>query len=378
MKLKIIHLVLGKANPERMNGVNKVAYQLVSKQLSLAYDVCLWGIANTLLHNYPPRDFKTKLFQQHKNKLKLDADLVRALQELPKESIVHLHGAFIPEFYLISRHLKRLQIPYVYTPHGSLTEMAMTKNAWVKKFYFSCFESKLIRDAKWVQLLGINEFDYLDELTASANKCLIPNGQDLSDIPSQRVPILRDTPRKPIFGFCGRLASFHKGLDLMLRGFYAYRLQGGKGQLEFIGDGADRAQLEHLCVELELTDAVTFHGKKFGKEKFDLLARMDIFLHTSRMEGFPTAVLEAAAMEKPTITSDATNINSFVDQYRSGYTLNENTPSEIAQSMQVMAKHFYSNTLSIMGKQGRRMVVAEFDWHTIAERLVKTYVQQPK
>ena len=30
--MEIIHIVLGKANPERMNGVNKVVFQLATKQ----------------------------------------------------------------------------------------------------------------------------------------------------------------------------------------------------------------------------------------------------------------------------------------------------------------------------------------------------------
>ena len=101
---------------------------------------------------------------------------------------------------------------------------------------------------------------------------------------------------------------------------------------------------------------------------------MDIFLHTSRMEGFPTAVLEAAAMSIPTITSDATNINSFVEKHNSGFLLVENTPSEIANTMEMAAAYFSKNKLKEMGERGRKMVEKEFDWKKIAERLVEIYV----
>ena len=60
--MKIIHLVLGKGNPNRMNGVNKVAYQLATTQTEMGHDVTLWGIANDLHKNYPERNFKTVLF----------------------------------------------------------------------------------------------------------------------------------------------------------------------------------------------------------------------------------------------------------------------------------------------------------------------------
>jgi len=107
----------------------------------------------------------------------------------------------------------------------------------------------------------------------------------------------------------------------MFYGFQRYIQNGGIGTLELIGDGSDRTALTNLASDLGIADRVIFHGKKFGKEKYDLLHKMDVFLHTSRMEGFPTAVLEAAALKIPTITSEATNINNYVCQYQSGFLL---------------------------------------------------------
>ena len=92
--MKIIHLVLGKANPERMNGVNKVAHKLATVQTELAYEVCLWGVSNDLLHNYPERNFKTRLFQQHRQKINLDKELLKAISTLSKDTVIHFHGRF--------------------------------------------------------------------------------------------------------------------------------------------------------------------------------------------------------------------------------------------------------------------------------------------
>ena len=369
--MKIIHLVLGKANPERMNGVNKVAYQLATAQTKLGHEVTLWGIANSLKKNYPKRIFKTQLFLQIKNKLTLNPKLKAALKTLKTDTIVHLHGAFIPEFYQIARLLNKKNIEYIYTPHGSLTEKAMTKNSAVKKIYFKCFEAKIIAKAKKVQLLGINEFSYLDNLTNKASKCLIANGQDLQTIPNY--PEIKKQNQSPVFGFCGRLAQFHKGLDLMFLGFKNYIQSGGLGTLELIGDGPDKAKLTQLASDLEIADRVIFHGKKFGKEKYDLLHKMDVFLHTSRMEGFPTAVLEAAALKIPTITSEATNINDFVRKYQTGFLLKENSPKEIGFQMTLAYDYYQKQKLTKMGENGRRMVAQEFDWQHIASQLVQVY-----
>ena len=134
--MKIIHLVLGKANPERMNGVNKVVYNLAKTQSQLGFDASVWGIANSYDQNFPKRNFETKIFKQLKNKFKLDSNLEQNILALDNKHVFHIHGAFIPEFYKATRLLIQKKIPYVFTPHGSLTEMALSKNFISKKIYF--------------------------------------------------------------------------------------------------------------------------------------------------------------------------------------------------------------------------------------------------
>ncbi len=369
--MQIIHLVLGKGNPDRMNGVNKVAYQLATTQTDMGHDVHLWGIANSMTRNYPDRNFKTTLFLQLKNKLKLDKALVAAINELNSDVIVHIHGSFIPEFYQVAKLLNRQEIGYIYTPHGALTEGAMMKNNFMKKLYFKLFESALIKRAKAMQLLGVQELAFTENLINTNNKCLIPNGQDMSTIPSF---VKKDrTGKSIIFGFCGRIATFHKGLDMMLQGFKLFIEKGNLGTLELIGDGSDRPEMESLCKELGIEDLVTFHGAKFGDEKYELIAGFDVFLHTSRMEGFPTAVLEAAAMEKVCITSEATNINDYFRTFDSGLPMEKNGIPEIAAMMETAEKLFQNNDLEPIGKRARKMVEEEFSWTKVAQQLIDVY-----
>ncbi len=369
--MKIIHLVLGKGNPNRMNGVNKVAYQLATTQTKMGYDVELWGIANDLTKNYPKRNFITRLFQQYKNKLKLDHNLISSVQLLKADTVVHIHGSFIPEFYKISKLLNRKNISYVYTPHGALTEGAMMKNNFVKKLYFQLFESTLIKNAKAMQLLGIQEYKFADQLIDSDNKKLIPNGQDLSVIPHFNKKA--STNKTMTFGFCGRIDTYHKGLDLMLKGFKSFIEKGNKATLEFIGDGADRTAMEKLSRDLKIDHLVTFHGAQFGDDKYKLIAAYDVFLHTSRMEGFPTAVLEAAAMEKVCITSEATNINDYLRDFDAGLPMLNNEVSDISNMMEKASKLYAANKLAVIGARAKKMVESQFNWTRVAGKLVEVY-----
>lgn len=367
--MKIIHIALGKVNPERMNGVNKVVCQLATTQHTLGYDVTVWGIANDLKHNYPARNFKTVLFQQHKNKM-LSPQLKAAIKNLQKDQIVHIHGAFILEFYLIARLLKQAGIPYVFTPHGSFAEAAMQQNKWVKKVYFQVIEKWLVKHAKAVQLLGVNEVVNLDKMGHFTNKKLIPNGIDLTSIPTD---IETSRTKGLVFGFCGRIDTNHKGLDLMLKGFQQFLKVNGAATLELIGDGKDRPALEELAAKLGISDNVIFHGALFGLKKFRVLNRFDVFLHTSRMEGFPMAVLEAAALSKPCITSEATNVNAYIREFSAGIALPNNTPQCIASAMSISADFYKQDQLGIYGENARNMVETSFDWKNIATQLVEVY-----
>ncbi|MCG8384731.1 MAG: hypothetical protein MJA30_04255, partial [Cytophagales bacterium] len=102
--MKIIHIILGKANPDRMNGVNKVVNSLATAQAHLNYQAEVWGITHSLEKNYPGRNYTTRLFQAHKNKWRLDHKLIEAIQNV-KDAVFHIHGGFIPEFFHVARYL---------------------------------------------------------------------------------------------------------------------------------------------------------------------------------------------------------------------------------------------------------------------------------
>lgn len=375
--MKIIHLVLGKANPERMNGVNKVAHNLATTQTALGYDVTLWGISESSVHNYPPRNYKTTLFQAIDSRFKVHETIVEAIEEVSKDTVFHIHGSFIKEFYIISKLLKKSGIPYIYTSHGSLGPAAMLQNALVKKYYFTFIEKTILKNAKAVHLLGNTEVENVKKLMPNANNTIkIPNGQNLSEIPNIQVD--KSDRTTPVFGFLGRLDKNHKGLDLLLDGFSIYVKNGGVGTIEFVGNGPDMDFLKSKAADLKIEDKLIFHGAKYGNEKFDYLASFDVFLHTSRMEGFPTAVLEAAAMSLPCLCSEATNANDYLRQWDAGYPYVENTPEEIAHQLQLAEADFYNKSLQEKGRNARKMIETDFTWEKISKALIKVYKVEPQ
>jgi glycosyltransferase involved in cell wall biosynthesis len=97
---------------------------------------------------------------------------------------------------------------------------------------------------------------------------------------------------------------------------------------------------------------------------------MDIFVHTSRFEGFPMAVLEAAGLSKPLIISKATNFQYYIEKYNSGTVLNENNINCLSKVLLEYEQKFDANLLAIEASNARFMILEEFDWSKISKELI--------
>jgi glycosyltransferase involved in cell wall biosynthesis len=369
--MKVIHVVLGKANPNRMNGVNKVAHQLAMNLHTHQVPVEIWGITKTPTDAVYSRPFPTRLFRSQPIYRGLDPKLMYAISQEKKDTIFHVHGGFITAFYKLTQLLKDMNFEYVYTPHGAFNKIALEKNKWIKKIYISRYEKFILRNAKAIQLLGQSEFDHLGTIIRLSNKVVIPNGQDFEELVFDFAPM--KSRSVPVFGFCGRLDTYYKGLDFLLEGFASYCKRGGEGELWLIGDGPDRPQLEALCKEYHIDARVQFMGARYGKDKLNRIANMDVFCHPSRSEGSPTAVLEAGALGKALIVSTATNVGSEVEKYNAGFHIRQSTSKSIENAMFSFLKSYHSGEYLEFGMQAKEMVKTNFSWCAVTKKLMEQY-----
>ena len=99
----------------------------------------------------------------------------------------------------------------------------------------------------------------------------------------------------------GRMVP-QKGFDLLLQAFAQLRLTVSDVHLTIIGDGPERDRLRHLVSRLDLDDAVVFAG--IVGQPQDILCKSDVFVLSSRFEGFPNVLLEALACKLPVVSFD--------------------------------------------------------------------------
>lgn len=99
--------------------------------------------------------------------------------------------------------------------------------------------------------------------------------------------------------------SERKGFDFLLRGFarFVHDHNGDNAELTIIGAGGQLENLKQLSRNLEIEHLVTFTG--FKKDPYPLLLSSDVFALTSKNEGLPYAILEAALLDNAIIATKA-------------------------------------------------------------------------
>lgn len=373
--MKIVHLVLGKARLDRMNGINKVAHNLALYQTRLGTTAEIWGITPTPEDQPAPRPYALRLY--HNRTWGLDPQLVQALKTLEPGDRVHLHGSFIPAFRLIAERLVRQGTPYVYCPHGSLSPGALARSKWKKQVYLHLREMKMLRHAAAIHLLGETQYHHLQERLPGLPYHLVPNGQNLEELAFE--PKIIKRPGELLFSFCGRLDADHKGLDLLLNGLSLFRHRGGQAHIWLIGGGGDEGMLRRLVDSLGLQEFVHFLGPQFGSQKLALLAKSDVFVHTSRYEGLPTAVLEAAGLGLPCLVSGPTNMGGALERHTAGWLLPRLHAEAVADAMEAASAARERGDWPEYGQRAHYLIKTEYNWLAIARATLEMYgTQQAK
>ncbi|MCC5916114.1 MAG: glycosyltransferase family 4 protein [Cryomorphaceae bacterium] len=365
--MEIVHLILGKANPDRLNGVNKVVYQLATEQAASGRNVEVWGITADVAHNYPDRNFTTRLFSKKRNPFGIDAALKTAILQ-KSGAVFHLHGGWIPVYGTLGKFFAKHRIKYVLTPHGAYNVIAMERGQLRKKLYAQLFEKALLKNAHRIHCIGASEIIGLQMLKVEKDLILLPYG--FTPTTQNEIDVVKNEAFT--IGFVGRLDIHTKGLDMLLHAFNIFCKTRENTELWIIGDGDGRKFIEKFIAEKKLENVILF-GKKFGEDKDALIAQMHVFAHPSRNEGLPSAVLEAAALGVPSLVTEATNVGTYITDYNAGISVPNSRVPDLVLGLEQMAQMYEDGQGDDLREQSKKMIAKAFSWPIIVEQMDKLY-----
>ncbi len=105
----------------------------------------------------------------------------------------------------------------------------------------------------------------------------------------------------PLIVGVGRLTR-QKGFDVLIESLVKLRNVGFNANLIILGEGEERSKLQEMINQSELEDNIVLLGHK--SDPYPYIAHADLFVLSSRWEDPGHAVIEAAALNVPIVTTD--------------------------------------------------------------------------
>jgi len=282
-----------------------------------------------------------------------------------REGIRHIHAHFAINAATIALVIARmLDISFSFTAHNSFFTDRLLLKAKLKAAKFIIVISKYSQDL----LLR-----FLPDENLRGKFHVVHCGVSPDDF---LPPTHKAINQRPLIFSVAQLVE-RKGLPVLLEACKILSERGYDFQCLVAGDGPQRSLLEQLVTEYQIRDKVGLIGVVFQEQLVDYLGRADVFvlpcLTTANgdRDGIPVVLMEAMAMEIPTISTHVSGIPELIEDGQSGLLVEERNAVALAGAMQRLLDD--DELRWRLGKNGRQKVVREFNIHQSVAQLAALF-----
>lgn len=262
---------------------------------------------------------------------KISASELRKLVQ--KNDVVYLSGHWSLLNIRLAVHARKLEVPYVICPAGSLEIWGRSR--LLKHLFNIILGKRYVRLAS--ELVAVTKEEVPEFIPYGVNPTrvkVIPNvfepPQEIGENKCTGPVIAKLNIDKPYFLFLGRLNPI-KGPDILLSAFLKVCNE-LPHSLVFAGpDGGLMKDMQAVVEERGLTKRVHFVGYVSGKVKSQILSSCDLLVIPSRKEAMSMVVLEAASYKKTVIATDQCGLDNVI-RPENGITVSANI-DELAASL---------------------------------------------
>lgn len=133
-------------------------------------------------------------------------------------------------------------------------------------------------------------------------------------------------------------------------------------ELLIVGDGVERAKLQKLAADLNVSDRVTFMGSVPHNQLAAIYGAADLLVLASSREGWANVLLEAMACGTPVIATDVWGTSEVVTAPAAGILIKERSTQAIINAVKFMEKNMPS-------RKETREYAEKFSWDDTAYNL---------
>lgn len=271
------------------------------------------------------------------------------LKRIIRNELPDMALSFLANNYLIISTIfpKRLNLKLIIAEHNTISyTLRFSKFRIVKKI----ISKILYRKADTIVAVskGVKE-DLIKTLKLSQEKVkVIYNPLDIDKIKEMAKEEINHpwlvNKEYPVIINVGRLI-YQKGQDILLKAFKIVN-EKIESRLIILGKGQLLNELKNLTKQLNIEDKVDFVG--FQKNPFSFISKADVFVLSSRWEGFGNVLIEAMACGVPVISTDCpSGPNEIIENGKNGILVKVDDVYGLAEAiLSILENKNFSDALS--------------------------------
>ena len=297
---------------------------------------------------------------------------------LTRFDLVHIHGLWRYPQWAAAHYARKLNIPYIISPHGMCEPYELAHKGWKKKIYFNLIEMRSLQAAAAIHAISEAEQIHCSQLKISSTIEVIPHGVLIpEELPASQIEanlpmkMLSIPQKSPVILYMGRLHP-KKGLEILLPAFLKLLSQHPSAYLVIAGPDVDGYQdtLGQLGASYKINEQLIFLGMVTGIQKQAMLQRADVFTLPSFSEGFSVAILEALAAAKPVVITKQCYFEEVVN-IGCGWVVEANI-LQLANALNSILE-MSPSMRTRMGQLGRNLVEQKYTWELAVKKMKSLY-----
>lgn len=279
--------------------------------------------------------------------------------------IYHAQGVWLWNTYALAKAARKCGKPYLITPRGMLYPQDITKsNKRLKKLSLKLQLLKDLNEAACVHVTCEEELEHCRNLGVTSPIAVIPNPVEIRDYPYNK----EDDVRR--IGYLGRI-SRRKNVEGLIHAFHELGSEANDAELLIIGGGNDQYERElHQLVEQYQLKNIRFAGFLSGEEKDKALASCSVLAMPSEFENLGNVILEGLVRRIPCIATTGSPWQEL-ESYHCGWWV-PYSQEDITNAVRCAIKTT-DEDLSVLGRNGRRLMEEHYSVEAIAEKMKALY-----